>query len=257
METRHTRRGEFWNGVKDTFPLALGAAPFGTIFGAVAVTGGLSPAAAIGMSLIVFAGSSQFIGAGLFAQGVGVGVIVLTTFVVNLRHALYGASLAPHVKRLSHRWLLPLGFWLTDETYAVVVRRYQQADQSPYKHWYHLGSSVFMYTNWQFWTIIGVVTGQQFKGLADLGLDFAMVVTFVGIVVPLIATRPMLASVVVAGVAAVLTNDMPNKLGLMVAAAAGIAAGLAGEALTNRRAARVSDPGTPLVADYPPPEVKG
>ncbi|MBI5669567.1 MAG: AzlC family ABC transporter permease [Chloroflexi bacterium] len=238
MTTQYTRQGEFWTGVKDTFPLVLGATPFGIIFGAVAVTGGLSPAAAIGMSVLVFAGSSQFIGAGLFAQGVGIGVIIITTFVVNLRHALYGASLAPYVKRLSHRWLLPLGFWLTDETYAVVIRRYQQPDESPYKHWYHLGSSVFMYTNWQFWTIVGVVAGQQFTGLAKLGLDFALVVTFIGIVVPLLVTRPMLACTVVAAVVAVLANGLPNKLGLMVAALAGIAAGMLVETVLNRHAAR-------------------
>lgn len=238
MTTQYTRRGEFWAGVKDTFPLVVGATPFGIIFGAVAVTGGLSPAAAVGMSVLVFAGSSQFIGAGLFAQGVGIGVIIVTTFVVNLRHALYGASLAPHVRNLSHRWLLPLGFWLTDETYAVVIRRYQQPDESPYKHWYHLGSSVFMYTNWQFWTLVGVVAGQQFQGLAALGLDFAMVVTFIGIVVPLIVTRPMLACTVVAGIVAVLANGLPNKLGLMLAALAGIAAGMLIEAIINRQDAK-------------------
>src|SRR5512145_399977 len=154
MDKIPTRRSEFIAGVKDTFPLVLGAIPFGIIFGAVAVTGGMSPAATIGMSVFVFAGSSQFVGAGLFGQGVGAGVIILTTFVLNLRHALYGASLAPYARNLSQRWLLPLGFWLTDETYAVVIRRYQQNDTSPYKHWYILGSSVFMYTNWQVCTII-------------------------------------------------------------------------------------------------------
>lgn len=233
MDTTYSRRGEFTAGFKDTFPLVVGAVPFGIIFGAVAVAGGLSPAATVGMSLIVFAGSSQFIGAGLLTQGVGIGVIVLTTFVVNLRHALYGASLAPHVRRLSHRWLLPLGFWLTDETYAVVIRRYQQADASPYKHWYHLGSAVFMYTNWQLCTLVGVVAGQQFRGLENLGLDFAMVVTFIGIVVPLIVTRPMLACTLAAALVALLANNLPNKLGLMAAALAGITAGMIAEALAN------------------------
>jgi 4-azaleucine resistance transporter AzlC len=235
MGTSFTRRGEFWSGVKDTLPMIVGGIPFGIIFGAVAVTSGLSPAATLGMSLLVFAGSAQFIGAGLFAQGVGSAVIVLTTFVVNLRHALYGASLAPYVRRLSHRWLLPLGFWLTDETYAIVIRRYQQPDESPYKHWYHLGSSVAMYSDWQLSTLVGVVAGQQFKGLADLGLDFAMVVTFIGIVVPLLISRPMLVCAITAGGVAALANGLPHKLGLMAAALAGIAAGLAAERLAGRR----------------------
>jgi 4-azaleucine resistance transporter AzlC len=227
--TLHTRRGEFLAGIKDTIPLIIGAIPFGIIFGAVAVTGGLSPAGAMGLSLWVFAGSAQFIGAGLFSQGASIGVIVLTTFFVNLRHALYGASLAPYVKHLSHRWLLPLGFWLTDESYAVVIRHYQQHDESPYKHWYFFGSELFMYINWQTCTIIGIIAGQNFSSLVNLGLDFALVVTFIGIVIPLIVNRPMLICALVAGVTGVLANDMPNKLGLMVAALAGITAGMIAE----------------------------
>ncbi len=231
-----TRRSEFIAGFKDTFPLVLGAIPFGIIFGALAINAGLSPAAAIGMSLFVFAGSAQFIGAGLVGQGAALGIIVLTTFVVNLRHALYSASLAPYMKHLSHKWLLPLGFWLTDETYAVVIRRYQREDESPYKHWYYFGSALFMYINWNLCTLLGIVAGQQLEGLADLGLDFAMIVTFTGIVVPLIITRPMLLCALAAGVVGVLANNVPNKLGLMIAAVVGITVGILAEILQNRRA---------------------
>jgi 4-azaleucine resistance transporter AzlC len=230
----HTPRGEFFAGVQDTLPLIIGAIPFGIIFGAVAVTGGLSPAAAIGMSVFVFAGSSQFVGAGLYAQGAGGAVIILTTFVLNLRHALYGASLAPRVKHLSQRWLLPLGFWLTDETYAIVIRRYQREDDSPYKHWYFLGSAIAMYTNWQLCTLIGVFAGQNVAGMGELGLDFAMVVTFIGIVVPLLITRPMLASALAAALVSVVANDLPNKLGLILAALAGISVGLLVESQQRR-----------------------
>lgn len=226
-----TRRSEFLSGAKDTFPLIIGAIPFGIIYGAAAVTGGLSPLATLGMSLFVYAGSAQFIAAGLVAQGAAFGIIVVTTFIVNLRHVLYSASLAPYMQHLAQRWLLPLGFWLTDETYAVVIRRYPQDDASPYKHWYHFGSSLAMYVNWQLCTLIGIVAGQQLEGLADLGLDVAMVVTFIGIVVPLVATRPMLVCAVTAGIVSLLTNAMPNKLGLMVTAVVAIAAGLLAESL--------------------------
>jgi 4-azaleucine resistance transporter AzlC len=229
-----TRRAEFLAGLKDTFPLILGAMPFGIIFGALAINAGLSPAAAMGMSLFVFAGSAQFIGAGLVGQGAALGIIVLTTLVVNLRHALYSASLAPYMQHLPQRWLLPLGFWLTDETYAVVIRHYQRGDQSPYKHWYFFGSAVFMYVNWNLCTVIGIVAGQQLEGLAELGLDFAMVVTFIGIVVPLIVNRPMLVCALTAGLAGIVTYNMPNRLGLIVAALVGITAGLLAEIYSQR-----------------------
>jgi 4-azaleucine resistance transporter AzlC len=234
-DVRHTRQREFLNGVKDTFPLILGAIPFGIIFGATAVLGGLTPLATVAMSLFVFAGSSQFIGANLFSANTPVPVIIVTTFIVNLRHALYSATLAPYLRGVSQKWLLPLGFWLTDETFALVARRYPQEDGSPYKHWYQLGSSVAMYSNWQVCTWIGIVAGTSLQGIANLGLDFAMVVTFMGIVVPLIITRPMFASAVTAGVVAVLANGLPNKMGLMLAAIAGIMAGVIVEQRTKAK----------------------
>ncbi|MBZ0286076.1 MAG: AzlC family ABC transporter permease, partial [Anaerolineae bacterium] len=186
-----TRRSEFWAGVRDTFPLVVGAAPFGLIFGALAINSGFSPLGAMGMSLFVFAGSAQFICATLVAGGAALWVIVFTTFIVNVRHALYSATLSPHMKHLPQKWLLPLGFWLTDETFVVVVARYNAHDQSPYKHWYHLGSSLFMYINWNVCTLISIVAGQTIPDLSQWGLDFALYVTFIGMLIPLIKSRPV------------------------------------------------------------------
>jgi 4-azaleucine resistance transporter AzlC len=224
-----TRRSEFFAGARAILPLILGAIPFGIIYGAVAVANGLSPAAVQGMSLFVFAGSAQFIAASLVAEGLPVGLIILTTFVVNLRHALYAASLAPFMKHLPQRWLIPLGFWLTDESYAASIGRLGQPDDSPYKHWFYLGASLAMYVNWQICTLIGILAGQQIPDPQGWGLDFAMVVTFIGIIVPLIRNKPAFVSVVVAGTVSVLANGLPNKLGLMVAALLGIAAGVLAE----------------------------
>ena len=221
---------ELFNGMKDTLPLIAGAIPFGIAFGVLGVTeAGLSPAATLGMSLFVFAGSAQFIAAGLLAEHAGIALIILTTWIVNVRHALYGASLGEYVRHLSQRWLLPLAFWLTDETYAVVIRRYAHADEAPNKHWYYLGSALSMYINWQICTLIGIIAGSQLEGMTEWGLDFAMVVTFVGIVVPLIINRPMLISALVAGCAGILLDGMPHKLGLVFAALLGMAAGYIAE----------------------------
>ncbi|MBE0688533.1 MAG: AzlC family ABC transporter permease, partial [Anaerolineae bacterium] len=212
--SKTTPRSEFWAGIRATIPLVVGAIPFGIIFGALAVTNGLSAAAALGMSAFVFAGASQFIAANMVAGQAAIPFIVLTTFVVNLRHALYAATLAPHVRHLSHRWLVPLGFWLTDETFVVVANRYMAADDSPHKHWFHLGSAVIMYTNWQLCTLVGVLTAQSIENPARWGLDFAMIVTFIGMLVPMIKTRPVLVAVVAAGLAAILGNGLDNRLGL-------------------------------------------
>jgi 4-azaleucine resistance transporter AzlC len=231
----NSRRAEFIKGLKDTLPLMIGAAPFGMIFGVLGVNNGLSPAAVMGFSIFVFAGSSQFIAAQLVAENLHIALIVLTTFIVNLRHALYSASLGPAMKDLPQKWMLPLAFWLTDETYAIVIRRWTDVnDTSPLKRWYHLGSAISMYLNWQLWTLIGLIAGTQLQGLGDLGLEFAMVVTFIGIVVPMVKSRPMLLCAIVAGVVAVLGYNIPNKGGLMLAAFAGIAAGVIAEAYSGK-----------------------
>ncbi len=223
------RRQEFIRGVRDTLPLLLGAFPFGLIYGAVAVTSGLSLAAAMAMSAFVFAGSSQFIAVGLVAARTPVAIIVLTTLIVNLRHMLYSATLLPYLKNLSQKWRIPLAFWLTDETFAVTVHRFQQADGSTEKHWYQLGSSVAMYLNWQFWCWSGLMLGTKIPNASEWGLDVAMPVTFIGMIIPFVKTIPMAVCILTAGAASLLTLTLPYKLGIVVSAFVGIAAGFMAE----------------------------
>jgi 4-azaleucine resistance transporter AzlC len=220
------RKQEFSRGVRDTLPLLLGAFPFGLIYGAVAATSGLSLAAAMAMSAFVFAGSSQFIAVGLVAAQTPVAVIVLTTLIVNLRHMLYSATLLPYLKNLSQKWRIPLAFWLTDETFAVTVHRFQQEDDSAEKHWYQLGSSLAMYLNWQFWCWSGLMLGKKIPDASEWGLDVAMPITFIGMLIPFVKTIPMAVCVLTAGAAALLTLTLPYKLGIVASAFGGIAAGL-------------------------------
>ncbi|MCU0561014.1 MAG: AzlC family ABC transporter permease [Desulfobacterales bacterium] len=228
------RREEFAAGVRDTLPLLLGALPFGLIYGALAVTSGLSAAAAIAMSALVFAGASQFIAVGLVAAHTPVAVIVATTFIVNLRHMLYSATLLPHLKLLPQRWRIPLAFWLTDETFAVTIRRYHRAEASACAHWYQLGSSLAMYLNWQLCCIAGMAVGERIPDAAGWGLDVAMPITFIGMIIPFVKTRPMGICVLTAGATALLTQGLPYQLGILVAALAGIAAGMTAERVLGK-----------------------
>lgn len=227
-----TRSQEFTQGARDMLPMLLGAIPFGIIFGSLAGAAGLTPWQTIGMSLLVFAGSAQFIAISLLGAGVGLAVLLLTTFVVNLRHALYSASLQPYVRHLPKRWRMPLAFWLTDEAYAVVLHRYAENDASPNKHWYFLGAALAMYLNWQLCTLVGVVFGQSVPNLGAWGLDFAMLATFIGIVVPMLRNSPQVAAALVAAAVALACHSLPYKLGLLAAAFSGILIGI----LLERRA---------------------
>lgn len=117
-------RRAFGNGVKGVAPILLGVIPFGMIYGVLAVGAGLTPLAAQAMSSVVFAGSAQFVAAGLFRVGAPGVVLVLTTLIVNLRHVLYSASVAPYLAHLSWRWKALLAYLLTDEAYAVAITHY-------------------------------------------------------------------------------------------------------------------------------------
>ena len=219
-------RSEFIAGVKAMIPLEVGGIPFAIIFGALSISSGVSVAGTMALSLFVFAGSAQFIAVGLIAAGASVPVIILTTFIVNLRHALYGATLAPYVKHLPQRWLIPLGIFLTDESFVVTSMHYAEPGDSTNKHWYFLGSNLAMYVPWQIFTWVGIFAGTRIPDPNRFGLDFAMSVTFIGMLVPLLKTRPVVAAVVVAGVVAVLTFSLPNQIGLIIAALSGVAAGV-------------------------------
>ncbi|SMC54508.1 4-azaleucine resistance probable transporter AzlC [Desulfocicer vacuolatum DSM 3385] len=223
---KNTPLSQCLEGAKDTFPLVVGAVPFGIIFGTLGATAGLSFAAVMGMSLFVFAGSSQFVCVSLVLAGTAWPMIVLTTFVVNLRHMLYGATMVPFYKDLNSLWKMVLAFGLTDETFAVAVTRYNRDDGIANKEYYNLGSMIFMYANWNFCTFVGLTAGKAFPEISQWGLDFAMPATFIGIVIPYLVSKPMWASVVIAGIISIVAGGLPHKLGLMVAAVAGVAVGL-------------------------------
>ena len=215
---------EFWRGVRDETPILLGVAPFGLIFGALAINAGIAIPAAQAMSAIVFAGSSQFIAAQMIGAGASGLIILMMIFVVNLRHALYSASVAPHLRHLGLGWKLLLGYLLTDEAYAVAITRLNQPDDSPHKHWYFFGAGITLWTAWQISTAIGIFIGAQLP--ADWPLGFILPLTFIALVVPALKDRAAVAAALVAGLVGLLANGLPLKTGLLAAALAGILTGM-------------------------------
>ncbi len=226
-----SRRAEFWGGVRAQLPILLGTMPFGMIYGIAATNAGLPVEVALGMSLIVFAGSSQFVAAELFAGGTPGAIIVLTTFVVNLRHMLYSASLAPYLRHLGRAWKYLLAFLLTDEAYAVSITHYEANATAPARgtarHWYTLGAGITLWVTWQISTAAGVLLGAQVP--PSWGLDFTLALTFIALLVPTLKDRPTVLAALVAGIAALAGRGLPYNLGLIVAVLAGIAAGVGAE----------------------------
>lgn len=222
---QHTARSQFLAGIRAELPIILGVLPFGLIYGVLAISAGLSPLLAAATSVIVFAGSAQFIGVQLISAGTPALVIWVTTFIVNLRHLLYSAAMAPHAAHLSRRWQLLLGYLLTDEAYVVTALHYDR-DHTPQenRHWFWFGAGITLWTSWQLSTLAGVFFGTQVP--ESWSLDFTLALTFIGMVVPLCRYRPNLAAALIAGAVGILTHAWPYRLGLMAATLSGITAGV-------------------------------
>jgi 4-azaleucine resistance transporter AzlC len=228
---RLSRRSEFWGGVRAQLPILLGTSPFGLIYGILAMKNGLPVDVALGMSMFVFAGSAQFIATPLFASGTPGIVIVMTTFVVNLRHMLYSASVAPYVRHLSRIWKYVLAFLLTDEAYAVTITYYERGNpadvRQTHRHWYFLGAGITLWVSWQISTMVGVFVGAQVPESWEL--DFTLALTFIALVIPVLRDSPAVLAALTAGIVAVVANGLPYKIWLMLAVLAGIVVGVISE----------------------------
>jgi 4-azaleucine resistance transporter AzlC len=218
------RAQEFFHGIQAEIPILIGVIPFGMIYGVLAIDAGLLPPVAQAMSAIVFAGSSQFVSTQMFAVGSPGVMIILTVAVVNLRHMLYSASIAPYVVNLSRSWKWLLAYLLTDEAYAVSITHYRQPGDQRYRHWFFLGAGLALWSSWQASTAAGIFLGSIIP--SDWPLDFTLALTFIALIVPGMKDKANLVVAITAGIVAVLAYNLPYKLGLILASLIGIGAGI-------------------------------
>jgi 4-azaleucine resistance transporter AzlC len=214
---------DFLAGVRAEIPLLISGFPEGMIYGALALNAGLSAAAAQMMSSIVYAGSAQFIMAQLVHDSTPGLVIVLTIAVVNLRHLLYSASLAPYLAALPTRWKAVLSYLLTDEAYLPTILHYEANGVTPSAHWFLFGAGSSLWFTWQVSTALGIFLGTAIP--ESWSLDFALPLTFIAMVVPVLKNQPAVAAAVSAGLVGLVAFSLPYKLGLILAALVGIAVG--------------------------------
>lgn len=227
------RSGEMWAGVRAELPLLLGVVPFGLVYGVLGMQLGLPAWAVILMSSIVFGGASQVVFAQLCGAAVPMPVVVGTVAVVNLRHALYSASVAQLLSGLSLRWKLMLAYLLTDEAYMAAVGRLTDGPQTPHRHWFLFGTGLTLWTGWQVSTLAGVWLGATLP--SDWGLDFSIALTFIALLVPALHRRSECVAAALAGVTALAAQGMPFKLWIVMAALAGMSGGMLSRRLDRQR----------------------
>jgi 4-azaleucine resistance transporter AzlC len=227
-------RQEFLAGMRASLPLIPGVVPFGILYAASAVSAGMPAAAVMSMSWAVFAGSAQMVAARLFTGGAVWPVILLVTFVINLRHMLYSLALAPRLAGISSRMQALLAYFLTDETFAIAsAHPVRPGDPARRTLWYSLGANILLWTIWQASTAAGVMASAQVP--ASWGLEFVLPLTLIALLIPSLTSIPQVAAALGAGLAAAGLAGLPYRLGLLAAVIIGVLCGLAASRLHPAR----------------------
>ncbi len=205
----------FWRGFRAVIPLWLGMIPFGLAYAVTARGAGLTPFETQLMSLIVFSGGAQFSAAGLLAAGAsGVG-IVLTTFLINLRHLLYGLSLGQRVK-LSGPKKLIAAYFLTDEAFGVTVVSGER------RMGYLFGAELSVFVVWNLSTLVGSLLSSAVPAPERLGIDFVFPLAFLALLIPLLKSLKEVGVALFAGLAALgLSQTLSSGVAVLVTGVAG------------------------------------
>ena len=176
-----TEEESFWKGVKDCVPTLLGYLSIGFAAGVVQKTAGMSVAEITLMSLLLYAGSGQFIAAGMIAASNPISAIIFTIFFVNLRHLLMSAAISPYFRHLPPWKNMMVGTLLTDETFGVAINHLSHKRQASFK--WMIGLNITAYLNWVVANIAGAYFGKWIPNPEAYGLDFALPAMFIGILV--------------------------------------------------------------------------
>jgi 4-azaleucine resistance transporter AzlC len=228
---------QFRLGLAKTLPVVLGVIPFGIAYGILAVQGGLTIGETLLMSLVVFAGASQFMAAGMFQSGVGGPTIVLSTFLINVRHLIMGLSLSPYLSEMQPWWQRMLAFGMVDESYMTTITHYREQGEPQGNPHFLLAAGLLMYVTWFAASLVGAVASHSISDPLKWGLDFAMPATFLTMLLPQLVSRRLLAVVAVAAVAAVAAFVLiPGKWYIIIAVVAGTVTGVILETRAERTA---------------------
>ncbi|MFW2365210.1 MAG: AzlC family ABC transporter permease [Desulforhopalus sp.] len=219
-------------GITRAVPIVLGYVPIGFAYGVLAGKSGLSDANTLLMSLIVFAGSAQFIAVGLFAAGTGPAAVILTTFVVNLRHMLMAASLAPYLSGWKKRYLAFFSYELTDETFALHSTSAIQLGTCRLEA---LSLNMTAQGSWVLGTILGIAASGVIGDVKPLGLDYALAAMFIGLLVGQCDSIIRIVTAILSGtIATLLYLGGWHQFHIIVATVIGATLGLGAELWTRR-----------------------
>ncbi|MFL0250076.1 AzlC family ABC transporter permease [Clostridium neuense] len=177
----HVNSNEFLKGVKDCIPTLFGYLSIGFACGVVSKSCGMTVLETVAMSTFIYAGSAQFIAASMILSSASITQTILTVFLVNLRHLLMSAAIAPYFKDNSLKKNFTVGMLMTDETFALASSEGNNKSNISYK--WMIGVNVTAYLNWIAATFVGACFSSLIYDYKKFGLDFALPAMFIGLLV--------------------------------------------------------------------------
>lgn len=231
-----TTKRAFLHGIRDSLPFIVVVAPFAVLFGVVATETGLSVLQTFVFSLVVIAGAAQFAAVQLMADNAPILIVVATALAVNLRMAMYSASIAPYMRGVSFWKRAAMSYLLVDQSYAVGLAKYESApDMSPSERVaYFTGTMMLNMPLWYAGTLVGALVGAQIP--PEYALDFAVPITFLALIGPMLKTAAHVMAALTSIILALVLAFIPYNLGLMLAAMAAMMVGAQIELMVKRRA---------------------
>ncbi|CAJ91723.1 Branched-chain amino acid transport protein [Cupriavidus necator H16] len=248
-------RAGFIDGARYFAPSLPAVFSWGLVTGVAMSKSVMTVPEAIGMSLLVYAGSAQLAVLPLFAAGLPLWTIWLTAAVVNLRFVIFSAGMQPHFSYMPLWRRTILGSFNGDLHFVYFLQKYSTPGYEPGKEGYFWGMALTNFCMWQLSSIIGIVLASLFPDSWGLGLAGTM--ALIPVMIATINSRSTLLAVVVSAVLALLCFDLPYRLSLVVAVVGAIAAGMASDDLAARaalRGIRRRKPKAPEVTNAAAPE---
>jgi 4-azaleucine resistance transporter AzlC len=187
----------WFRSISAAIPVMMGYLPIGFAYGVLAVNGGLTVFQTVLMSIIVYAGSSQLIAAGLFAQAINPFSIIATTFVVNLRHMLMSAALAPHLKHWRSSQVAAFCFELTDESFGIHSLRFERGDTDRKTT---LSINFICQISWVTGSFLGAVAGNLIQDVRPFALDYALPAMFIALLILQIRNKTFLVIAIISSI---------------------------------------------------------
>jgi predicted branched-subunit amino acid permease len=215
----------YWRGIRAALPFLLVVAPFGMLFGVVGTEAGLNLAQVMGFSVVIIAGAAQFTAVQLMQEQAPTLIVLASALAVNLRMAMYAASLAPHLGPAPGWQRILIAYFNVDGTYALSHMEYEAkpALTLSEKVGFYMGTATVICFPWYLATWIGAVLGASIP--AGLSIDFAVPVAFMSFFAPALRTLPHVAAAVTAIILAILLQGVPYSLWILLAGAGGMIVG--------------------------------